>query len=215
VQRVQRCPGCGTHLDVSTCAPGSAVRCGSCNRAIAVDGGPPAPAVDGPRRAGSADSPLKRAARARLRASRVCATSMYACAAMVPALFLAGAIGVAVCGVISIVMGTMGLVQLGRVGKGGRREVAAGGLVRSSVRLASRAPVKAWVGIGVSVVAIAGSSILFVVALREHQRKKEQDRQMMERFLEDLQEIQRRSRQVPVDTPLEEAEESEEEEGRR
>lgn len=230
---VQSCATCGASLDVSSFAPGTAFACGGCGAALTAGRTPGAPGTRPPRpptsagarapapppvpppmpalaqrNAPSSDTEEKRIARARLKAAQACSTSLYATIAMVPLFLIFGFLGVAVLAVISFVFGAKGLSTLKRLGVGGRREDAAGGMVRAASRVAKKAPAKAWAGMGLSAAGLLLSGLLLYNALQERERLREASERFgleLREHLRHLQETQDRLRRdrpsVPVEDP--------------
>ncbi len=99
-------------------------------------------------------TPEQRDAEARMRAAKLCTTSMYAAFAAGPVYFFMG-LGALMAAGLAIATGVIGLVGLLRVGMGPPLTAEVTGLVRVSVRLAKRARPQAGLGIGLGLVVCA------------------------------------------------------------
>jgi hypothetical protein len=156
---------------------------------------PPALPKLAERNAPGSDTEEKNLARARLKAANQCNAALYATIGMIPAFFFAGFFGVLVVGIISIVLGSLGLAKIRRLGVGGRKEEASRGMVWAAAKMARKAPAKATLAIIISSLAIAAAGLMFYMALQEAKRvraEQEEQRQELEQLFQRIREMQER-----------------------
>ena len=109
-------------------------------------------------------------AKRRIRAAKLCATSLYTCPAALAGYFVGefagvgGLVCVAACGIAALVCGGLGLAGLHRAGPPPVDAAERPGLVRLSARMAQTAPTKAVIGLlGGALLAIGSIAVLVAI----------------------------------------------------
>lgn len=168
------CPSCGAVFDPVSIPEGPSFRCGACNTVIRLGASapPPLPRQQRPSRQPlrrlkkradlgktvALDDPEKARAQRRMRAGRLCTSSLGTGVAAAVCAFLLWLLPATLAGIAAVGLGIWGLIGMARVGLGrtGGRDVSA--LERVSARVARRARSG-----GVAGVLLGAGSLLFLV----------------------------------------------------
>lgn len=158
-----RCEACGAEMLVPDEEADERYACVDCEHVFTVPGRATrsrAKRSKKPATRPPVDAETKAWARRRIRAAKLCSTSIYACVAAVPCFFLLGLFGVLICGTIALGAGLWGMIQLRALGPGPRNAQAMPGVVRLASTMGRTAPQKAGTGIAIGVLLIGASLVL-------------------------------------------------------